>query len=392
MKAAIAYPGLTSAVEQAAGSHPLAAAAHRERSPRQGEPHRRDTSAAVCREGTGRTRRPPREVGHVRRVVRLGTLAFVLALIAAPPPVEAQQPPGKTTRIGYLSIRSGPSYLEEAFRHGLRELGYVEGQNITIEYRWANFKPDRASTLAAELTRLQVDAIVSTGGHVPAAAAKRATKTIPIVFTAGDAVRAGLVVSLDRPGGNLTGINLLSGELNAKRLDLLKAAVPGVSRVAVLANPTNPSTTRGLNDLEAAARGLRVKLQVLEVRERQGIDVAFGAIARERTQAVLVMNDPLFDIQRERIVDLAAKHRLPGIFEWREFAEAGGLMSYGTNLAEMYRRLATYVDKILKGAKPGDLPVEQPTKFELVINLRTASALGLTIPQSVLLRADQVIQ
>jgi ABC-type uncharacterized transport system substrate-binding protein len=187
-----------------------------------------------------------------------------------------------------------------------------------------NFKPGRAATLAAELVHLQVDAIVCTGGRVPAAAAKGATATIPIVFTASDPVRAGLVLSLDRPGGNLTGINLLAGELNVKRLDLLTAAVPGVARVAVFANPANPGTARGLQDLDGAARGLRVKLQVLHVRERQGIDDAFAAIARERAQALLVMNDPLFEIQRERIVDLAAKHRLPGIFEWRDFAEAGG--------------------------------------------------------------------
>ena len=323
-----------------------------------------------------------------RRAVLAG---FGASVLAAPLAAEAQQA-GKTVRIGYLSMRSGPSYLEEAFRQGLRALGYVEGQNIAIEYRWVNFKPGRAATLAAELVHLQVDAIVCTGGRVPAAAAKGATATIPIVFTASDPVRAGLVLSLDRPGGNLTGINLLAGELNVKRLDLLTAAVPGVARVAVFANPANPGTARGLQDLDGAARGLRVKLQVLHVRERQGIDDAFAAIARERAQALLVMNDPLFEIQRERIVDLAAKHRLPGIFQWREFAEAGGLLSYGTNLADMYRRLATYVDKILKGAKPADLPVEQPTKFELVINLKTAKALGLTIPPAVLARADEVIE
>jgi putative ABC transport system substrate-binding protein len=190
----------------------------------------------------------------------------------------------------------------------------------------------------------------------------------------------------------MTGINILSAELNAKRLDLLKATVPGASRVAVLANPATPRTAEALKDLEGAARALRVKLDVLEARERQEIDAAFVAMAREPAQALLVMTDPMFEAQRERIVDLAAKHRLPAIFGWREFAEAGGLLSYGTNIADTYRRLATYVDKILKGAKPGDLPVEQPTKFEFVINLKTAKALGLTIPQSVLLQADQVIQ
>jgi putative ABC transport system substrate-binding protein len=323
--------------------------------------------------------------------MHLGALALVLALLAPPLAAKAQQPPGKTPRIGYLTFRSGPSHLEEAFRQGLRELGYVEGQNIAIEYRWADFKPDRASTLAAELVRLKVDVIVSTGGPIPATAAKRATETIPIVFIAGDPVSAGLVTRLDRPGGNLTGVDNFTGELNVKRLELLKGAVPDVSRVAVLANPTSPATARRLKDLEDAARVLRVKLHVLEARERQDIDAAFTAMARERAEALLVMTDPMFLVQRERIVDLAAKHRLPAIFFSREFAEAGGLLSYATNLADLYRRLATYVEKILKGAKPADLPVEQPTKFEFVINLRTAKTLGLTVPPSVLLRVDQVI-
>jgi putative ABC transport system substrate-binding protein len=317
---------------------------------------------------------------------------LALGLLAAPLAAQAQPTPGKTARIGYLSSRSGPSYLEEAFRQGLRELGYFEGQNIAIEYRWAEFKPDRASTLAAELVRLNVNVIVSTGGPMPATAAKRATKTIPIVFTAANPVGTRLVASLNRPGGNMTGINVLGPELDVKRLDLLKEAVPGVSRVAVLANPANPVTAGALKELEGAARALRVKLHVLEVRERQGIDDAFAAMARERAQALLVTTDPMFLVQRERIVDLVAKHRLPAIFGWREFAEAGGLLSYDTNLADMYRRLATYVDKILKGAKPGDLPIEQPTRFEFVINLKTAKALGLTIPPSILSRADRVIE
>jgi putative tryptophan/tyrosine transport system substrate-binding protein len=327
-----------------------------------------------------------------QRRLRVLSALLVLGLVAAPLAVRAQPMSGKTARIGYLSFRSGPSYFEEAFRQGLRELGYFEGQNIAIEYRWADFKHDRASTLAVELVRLNVNVIVSTGGPIPATAAKRATKTIPIVFTAGDPVGAGLVARLDRPGGNLTGVSILTTALNTKRLELLKEAVPRVSRVAVLANSANPATRGVLKDLEGAARGLRVKLDVLEVRERQGIDDAFAAIARAGAGALLVESDPMFETQRERIVDLAAKHRLPGIFEWREFAEAGGLLSYATNLTEMYRRLAIYVDKILKGAKPGDLPVEQPTKFELVVNLKTAKALGLTIPQSLLLRADEVIQ
>ena len=317
---------------------------------------------------------------------------FTLGILTVPFAAKAQQPPGKTARIGYLSFRSGPSHLDEAFRQGLRELGHVEGHNIAIEYRWADFKPDRASALAAELVRLKVDVIVSTGGPVPATAAKRATRTIPIVFTMSDPVGLGLVTSLGRPGGNLTGVNILTVELNAKRLELLKGAVPGASRVAVLANPANPGMAEALKELEGAARALRVKLHVLEARERQEIDAAFAAMARERAEALLVMNDPMFLAQRERIVDLAAKHRVPGIFFFREFAEAGGLLSYSANLTDMYRRLATYVDKILKGAKPGDLPIEQPMKFELVINGKTAKALGLTIPPLPLLQADQVIE
>ena len=254
-------------------------------------------------------------------------MSAVLALVfvAAPLAAQAQPTPGKTARIGYLSFRSGPSYLDEAFRQGLRELGYFEGQNISVEYRWADFKPDRAATLAAELVRLNVNVIVSTGGGtVTALAVKKAVKTIPVVFTSGgDPVSAGLVASLDRPGGNLTGVSSLTSELNEKRLELLKQAVPGVSRVAVLVNPTR-STAAGavLKGLEGAARTLKVKLQVLEARDPQAIDGAFAAMKRERADALLVANDPMFFGQRERIVGLAAKSRLPGIFEWREFAEA----------------------------------------------------------------------
>jgi putative ABC transport system substrate-binding protein len=314
----------------------------------------------------------------------------IVGVLSAPLAVQAQ--PGKTARIGYLSLRSGPSFLDEAFRQGLRDLGYAEGQNIVIEYRWSDWSPNRAAAFAAELVRLNVDVIVSSGGAVPALAAKKATKTIPIVFTTANPVGVGLVRSLDRPGGNLTGVNILTVELNAKRLELLKDAVPNVSRVAILANPANPATQRALKDLEDAGRILRVKLQVIEVRERQEIDGAFAAMARERAEALLVVSDPMFFAQRERIVDLAAKNRLSGVFEWREFAEAGGLLSYGTNITAMYRRLASYVDKILRGAKPSDLPVEQPTQFELVINMKTAKALGLTIPPPLLVRADKIIQ
>jgi len=328
-----------------------------------------------------------------RWVTHLAALALAFALFASPFLAQAQQPPGKAARIGYLTARSGPPPIDEAFRQGLRDLGYVEGQNIVIEYRYADFKPDRAAALAAELVRLKVDIIVSAGGSTPGLAAKRATATIPIVFDAGNPVESGLVTRLDRPGGNLTGVDNFTGELNVKRLELLREAVPRVSRVAVLVNPRTGRTTGArLKELEDAARALRVQLHVREARESQEIDHAFTAMARERPQALLVMNDPMFWVQRKRIVDLAAKYRLPGIFQSREFAEAGGLLSYAPSFADIYRRLATYVDKILKGANPAELPVEQPTKFELVINLKAAKTLGLAVPPTVLLQANRVIE
>jgi putative ABC transport system substrate-binding protein len=317
---------------------------------------------------------------------------LALALLAAPLAAEGQPAVPKTARIGYVSIRSGPADFEEAFRQRLHELGYVEGQNISIEYRWADLKPDRIPALAEELVRLKVDVIVSSGGAVTALAVKKAVRAIPVVFISGDPVRAGLVASLARPGGNLTGVSTFSRELNSKRLELLKEAMPGISRVAVLANLAGPFTGANLKELEGAARALGVKLQVLGVRDPQEIDEAFSAMTRERAGALLVLSDAMFLPQRERIVGLAAKIRLPAMFEWREFAEAGGLLSYDTSLGDLYRQLATYVDKILKGAKPADLPVERPTRFELVINAKTAKALGLTIPPSLLLRADHVIQ
>jgi putative ABC transport system substrate-binding protein len=319
-------------------------------------------------------------------------VTLTLGMLAAPFDAQAQQPPGKTARIGYVTLRAGPSFLEEAFQQGLRALGYVEGHNIAIEYRWANGQLDRVSALAAELVRLNVEVIVSTGGGATALAVKQAVTTIPVVFSVGNPLGIGLVARLDRPGGNVTGVSLLTNELDAKRLELLKAAVPWVSGVAVLANPANPTTGASVKALEGAAQALRVTLHVWEARAPQEIDDAFAAMGRERVEALLVVSDPMLFVQRERLVALAAKHRLPGIFEWREFVEAGGLLSYGTNIADMYRRLASYVDKILKGAKPGDLPVEQPTKFELVLNLKTAQAVGITIPPMLLFQADEVIK
>src|SRR5438105_3824212 len=297
-------------------------------------------------------------------------------------------------RIGHLSpsTAADASHLREALRQGLLDLGYVEGRDLVIEYRSAEGKVERLSALAAELVVLRVDVIVasSTAG---ALAAKQVTRTVPIVFIgAADPVTSGLVTSLARPGGNVTGSSNLAPELVGKCLEQLKQAVPGVSRVAVLWQPggqgegTNKDMLKGA---EVAAQVLGVRLQFVETRGPEDFDRAFSEMTRARMGALTVLPSAMLFIERRRIVDLAAKSRLPAAYTWREFVDAGGLMSYGPNLADMFRRAAIYVDKILKGAKPGDLPVEQPTKFALVINLKTAKALGLTIPQTLLPRADQ---
>jgi len=325
----------------------------------------------------------------------LALVALALALLAAPLAIEAQ-PAAKVFRIGLL----GPfqptdprvSRLWEALFQGLRELGYVEGKNIVIEGRFSEGKHERLPALAAELVRLKVDVIV-TGSSPAPEAAKQATSTIPIVFGIhSDPVGSGLVASLARPGGNVTGLSMLSRDLVGKHLQLLKEAVPRISRVAVLSNPSNPSLALSVTEAEAAARSLKVRLQMVEARAPGDLAGAFSAMTKERAGGLLVLGDPMLFGQRTRIAELAATHRLPMITAVREFAEAGGLMTYGANLRESFRRAATYVDKILKGAKPADLPVEQPTKFEFVINLKTARALGLTIPEAVLLRADEVLQ
>ena len=283
--------------------------------------------------------------------------------------------------------------LIEAFRQGLRDLGYVEGRNIVIEYRYADEKYERLPALAAELVRLKVDVIVSHGTPGPLAA-KQATSAIPIVMTsAGDPVASGLVSSLARPGGNVTGLSLMVPELGGKRVQLLKEILPGLSRVAVLWNAANPYASLVVREMEIAATTLGVQLQSLVVRGPDDFEGALAAATTGRAGALTAVEDPLTITKRTQIVDFAAKSRLPAIYGVKEFVDAGGLMSYGAHLADLYRRAAaTYVDKILKGAKPADLPVQQPTKFEFVINLKTAKALGLTIPQSVLLRADEVIQ
>jgi putative tryptophan/tyrosine transport system substrate-binding protein len=308
---------------------------------------------------------------------------------------EAQQA-AKVARIGYLAPNLAASpHTHEAFRQGLRDLGYIEGRNVVIEYRAAEGKLERLPTLAAEVVALKVDVIVV--ADTPSAlAAKQATKTIPIVFTsAGDPVGSGLVTSLARPGGNVTGLSLLGPELVGKCLEQLKQAVPGVSRVAVLWQPgafgerTEKDMLKGA---EVAARALGVRLQLVEARGPEDFDRAFSERTRARADALTVLPSAMFINERRRLVDLAAKNRLPAVYPVREFVDAGGLMAYGANIPDLYHRAATYVDKILKGAKPGDLPVEQPTKFELVINLKTAKALGLTVPDSLLRRADEVIQ
>ena len=322
-------------------------------------------------------------------------MGIAVYLFCAPLAVDAQQA-GKVPRVGVLfaGSRSDPAFQRavDAFQQGLVELGYVEGQSIAIEYREAQGKYERLPDLAAELVRLKVDVIV--GATVPTIqAARQATKTIPIVMTLiADPVATGLVASVARPAGNITGLSTMAPDLMGKQLELLREVLPKASRVAVLWNPANPSNALQLREAQDAARALGVRLQPLEVRDPTEFEKAFAAMTRERAGALLVLSDSTLLTQRERIADLAAKSRLPAVSGMRAHAEAGGLIAYGANIFDIWRRAATYVDKILKGAKPGDLPVEQPTKFELVINLKTAKALGLTIPQALLLRADQVIE
>ena len=327
-----------------------------------------------------------------RRTFLAGTGAV---LLAAPLAAEAQQA-GKVYRIGFLSPASPSDPRVQrflaAFRNGLGELGYVEGQTIAIESRWAAGKYERLPGLAAELVRLKMDVIVTAA--VPAIrAAKEATSTIPIIMAVVvDPVATGLVASLARPGGNITGLSIMTPELVGKQLEMLKEVVPKASRVAVLWNPANPGNAPQLRAAEVAARTLGVRLQPLEARGPREIDSAFAAMTKEGASAVVVLVDVVFIDQRTRIADLAATRRLPSVYGLPESVEAGGLMAYGPSYLYNYRRAAVYVDKILKGANPADLPVEQPTKFELVINLKTARTLALTIPQSLLLRADEVIE
>ena len=320
----------------------------------------------------------------------LGAMAG--GLLATPLAAEAQGP-GKVPRIGYAMSRAAweDRHLLDAAREGLRDLGYVEGQNIALEVRWAEGRYERFPAIVAELISHRVDVLVvaTTPG---ALAAKNATRTIPVVMTAvGDPVASGLVASLARPGGNLTGLSLLNPTVHGKRLELLKQAFPSIAHVAVLTNPGNPIHTIFLRESQAAAQTLGVHLQPIKAERREDLDDAFTAAVRGHADALLALDDALTLAYRKQVIALAAKRRLPVMYGFREFPDAGGLMSYGTDNVTQYRRTAIFVDKILKGARPADLPIDQPTKFELVVNLKAANAIGLTIPASLLQRADQVI-
>jgi ABC-type uncharacterized transport system substrate-binding protein len=327
---------------------------------------------------------------------RRSFITSVAVTMLASPLVADAQPSGKVWRIGYLALglrpTPGSSPVFDAFLQGLRELGYVDGRNVTLEIRHAEGRNDRFPWLASELVKLNLDVLVAES--TPAAiAAKEASRTVPVVMVSvGDPVGAKLVDSLARPGGNVTGLSLVAPELSAKRLDLFKQTLPKLSRVAVLWNSANPGMQLRVRQTELAAPALGLTLQSVTVQSPDDFDAVFTAMGKDRPESLLVMADTVTATNTKRIVEFAARNRVPAIYEARNFVDAGGFMSYGLDFSDHYRRAATYVDRILKGAKPADLPVEQPTKFELVINMRTAKALGLTIPQSLLLRADQVIE
>jgi putative ABC transport system substrate-binding protein len=314
-------------------------------------------------------------------------------LLTAAFSAEAQQPKNLPT-IGLLIAGSAASEVSriEAFRQGLRERGYVDGKNVAVEYRYAEGKLDSLSSLAAELVRLKVDVIV-TAGPTATHAAKKATNVIPVVMAqVNDPVGDGFVANLARPGGNITGLSAMGPELSGKQLELLKEIIPRLSRVAVLGTSTQPGTTQALNETKLSSRALGVQLQFLDAKSYEEIEVAFRSVSKTHADALLVLSGPTFLLERHAIIELAAKNRLPAMYFAREFVEDGGLMTYAANVTELWRRAAAYVDKILKGAKPADLPVEQPRKFEFVINLKAAKQIGLTIPPNVLARADRVIK
>jgi putative ABC transport system substrate-binding protein len=321
----------------------------------------------------------------------LSSIAFVLVVVGA---VADAQQPTKIARIGFLGVTS-PSTIAarvEAFRQGLRELGYVEGKNIIIEWQWAEGRFDRLPALAAELVRLKVDVIV-TGGPADTRAVKEATSTIPIVMGFdNDPVGSGFVMSLAQPGGNITGLSTMSPELSGKRLELLKETIPRLSRIAVFGTSIQPGNAQALKEVEDAARAFKMQMQYLDVLDPKNIETAFREARKQRAGTVLVLQSPVFNTHRAELTDLAAKNRLPTIYPQPEYVESGGLMTYGPSMAELFRRAAVYVDKILKGRTPADLPVEQPMKFEFIVNLKAAKAIGLTVPPNVLVRADRVIR
>ena len=324
------------------------------------------------------------------KIIGLALCSLLLAPCFA---TEAQQPV-KIPRIGYLNASSASSASSrvEAFRRGLRELGYVEGKNVVIEYRFAEGNLDRLRQLTAELVQLKVDIIVS-GGPTVTRPAKEATSTIPIVMGFDDdPVGSGFVASLARPGGNITGLSTLAPEISGKQLEILKEIVTKLSRVAVLGSSTRSATALSLKEMELAAGVFKVQLQYLDIRDPNDIETAFAAASKGRADAIVVLGSPVLNLRRTQIADLAVKNRMPGVYAQPEFIDAGGLMYYGASFTDIFQRAATYVDKILKGAKPADLPVEQPIKFEFIVNLKTAKQIGLTIPPNVLVRADRVIR
>jgi putative ABC transport system substrate-binding protein len=319
-------------------------------------------------------------------IVALGASALVV------PFGSIAQQQGKIWRIGYLSLLSGPSIRDENFREGMRELGYVVDRNITIEYRWAGGNRERLQELAAELVGLKVDVIVTASSPV-AEAAKRATRTIPIVMAAiGDAVGSGLIDSLARPGGNITGLTMMSTDLANKRVQLVRELLPKATRIAVLVLANATASQNMLEEMRPVAKQMGIQLVLQTLNDGGSLPGIFSAIQRERAQALIVQTNPISFDYRARIAELAVRQRLPTIYEGSEFVAAGGFLSYGPSVNDMYRRSATYIDKIFKGAKPADLPIEQPTKFELVVNLKIAKALGLKVSQSILVRADKVIE
>ena len=326
-----------------------------------------------------------------RKFITLLSGTAVGWLLAAPVAARAQQG-GKVKRIGYLSYSSPAAnpHLHDAFRQGMRELGWIDGQSFVIDFRFAEGDVDRLSNLAVELVRIDADVIVATG--TPATiAAKNATSTIPIVATNfGDPVGLGVVASLGHPGGNITGFSF--GVTYAKLLELLQETVPNIREVTILSNPANPSHALAMKDLKVAAQALRVSLQLLEAQGVKEFDNAFAAIPKEHERALLVISDSVFIRHKTQLAVLTAKNRLPSVYAFREYVEAGGLMSYGPNLFDLFRRSAAFVDRIFRGAKPNDLPVQEPTKFELVINVKTANALGINIPPTLLARADEIIE